>query len=106
MLTHIMLVIGILFILIGMIVVILGFVIIKKQWVNAVSMHAHMKPENAKVFTKLVGIATVGFGLSIICMGIFLPMNLFILGIILFAVIFAASLWLYFIAQSEYNRMK
>ena len=75
MLTNIKLIIGIPIIFIGIIVVVFGFGIIKKQRVEAASMHKHVKPEDAKAFTKLVGIATVGFGLAMICAGIFLPLN-------------------------------
>ncbi len=90
-------------ILLGVLCIIFGFVIIKMQLVNAAARSANVKPENVKAFTKLVGLATVGFGLALLCHGIFSSFNLNSLGIIIFIIIFIISLVIYLIAQSKYN---
>ena len=98
-----MFIVSLTIILLGVICIIFGFVIIKKKLVNAASRSAYVKLENVKAFTKLVGSATIGFGLAIFCMGVFFFMNAYLLGTILYIIILILSLVIYFKAQSKYN---
>ncbi len=91
------------FSLLGGFCIIMGLVIIKMQLVKAAARYAHVKTEDAKAFTKLVGSATIGFGLAILCMNIFFSLNLILLGKVLFAIIFTISFVIYIRAQLKYN---
>ena len=89
--------------IVGLLCIVLGFFIIKKQLVFMASRSANVKPENAKAFSKMVGIATIGFGIAFLCMGIFSSIGLRTVGTILSAVLGLVSIGVYFNAQGKYN---
>jgi len=109
----VMLIIGIMMCLFGLLIVLIGIPIEKKQWVSAASQYRYVKEKDAKAFTKMVGTATVGFGLSMIfigislvCMGVFSSIYILLFGIVIFILTFVLSLTIYFNAQLKYNRQK
>jgi hypothetical protein len=109
----VMLIIGIMICFSGILIVLLGILIAKKQWVSAASRHRYVSKNDAKAFTKMVGISTAGLGLSmifigvsLICVGAFSSIYMLLFGIATFFVTFVFSLAIYFKAQLKYNREK
>ena len=88
----------------GLIVAVLGIVIWERQLVRYISVHSHVHKQDIKAFTKTVGQSTIGFGISIFCMGLFWAMDQMLIGFIAFAICFIVSLVIYFKAQKKYNR--
>jgi hypothetical protein len=91
------------FSLLGGFCIIMGLVIIKMQLVKAAARYAHVKPEDAKAFTRLVGATLIGIGLAFLGLSIFTLLKLILLGKVSFAIFFIISLAIYIRAQSKYN---
>jgi len=109
----VMLINGIMMCLLGLLIVRIGILIGKKQWVTAASRYRYVKEKDVKAFTKMVGTATIGFGLSmifigisLICVGVFSSIYILLFGIVIFILTFVLSLTIYFNAQFKYNREK
>lgn len=98
-----MLLVDVFLVLLGACVAIFGIVLWKKQKVNWVSINAYVKKKDAADFTRLNGIATIGFGIALACPGLFDLLSLRIFGWILFAIFFVAGMTVFFIAQHRYN---
>jgi amino acid transporter len=67
--------VSLMLILFGFIVVLLGVIIWKKKKMAWVSSHSNVKQNNVKLFTRIVGQSTIGFGVSICCMGVLWAIN-------------------------------
>ena len=98
-----MLPVDLLLILLGVCVAVLGIFLWKKQKVHWVSMNAHVKKQDAAEFTRLNGLATIGFAIALASPGLFDLLQLNIVGWILFAVFFAAGMTVFILAQHRYN---
>ena len=99
---------GILFTLIGAILVIIGLILWKKQKISLIHDYHYtkVKDEDVKSYTKAMGKATIGIGLSTMLMGIleiisYIPSYMggliFIIGLIVSGVMF-------YRAQKKYNK--
>ena len=96
-------IVGMILMILGLMVALLGIVIWNRQLIAYISVHSNVHKEDIKSFTKTVGQSTVGFGISIFCMGLFWTIGRMLMGLIIFLICFILSLILYYKAQSHYN---
>ena len=96
--------IGYVFGIIGVSVILLGVSIWKKQLIQFVGSHSNVRKKDVKAFTEAIGICTVGFGSSLLLLGISWIMNAIPTGYLLFSLCFILSIVFYFRVQKRYNR--
>ena len=98
-----MLTCDLIFILLGAGIAVMGVILWKKQKIKWVSTHAYVQKKDYPQFSKINGIAMIGFGVCMAAPGLFDLLNLRLLGWIVFAVFLIAGLTLFFIGQ-KYNQ--
>jgi hypothetical protein len=96
-------VVGIFLVLIGVMIAALGIVLWKRQKIRWVSVHSRVKGKDIPMFTKMVGQSTIGVGVSAGLMGCLWIMHRYLVGIILWGLVFIASMTVYFKAQKRYD---
>lgn len=95
--------IGILLLLLGLSIIIVGIILWKKQKIQWVSVHTKVMEKDVSIFTRMVGQSTIGIGISVGLWGILWIAHKMLIGPILFGIVFAISMALYFIAQKLYD---
>jgi uncharacterized membrane protein len=96
-------VIGILLFLLGFIIITIGIVLSKKQKINWVSVHSKVKKKDTPIFTKMIGLSTIGVGISVELWGLFWVIHQLLMGLILFGIAFVISMVFYFRTQKLYD---
>lgn len=98
-----MLTIGWTLLILGLVIILLGICLWKKQKINWVSTHSHVKHGDVEAFTRMVGQSTIGIGFSVFCLGLFSVIGWIQMGTAVFAVLFILSFAVYCKAQRKYN---
>jgi len=96
-------IIGILLLLLGLIVILVGIILWKKQKIQWVSVHTQVMKKDVSKFTRMVGQSTIGIGISVGLWGILWIIQKMLMGPMLFGIVFAISMALYFRAQKLYD---